>query len=178
MLSCMTEPIFSIGHSTRPIEAFISLIQAHGVRTVADVRTIPRSRRNPQYGSDELAASLAAAHVDYVRIPELGGLRRRQPDSPNGGWRNSSFQGFADHMDSEAFELGLAKLLDLAATDGPIAMMCAEAVPWRCHRSLIADALTARRVSVRHITGPGTPREHTMTRFARVEGERVTYPPG
>jgi uncharacterized protein (DUF488 family) len=169
--------IFSIGHSTRPIESFLSLLQAQGVRVVADVRTIPRSRRNPQYSSDELSQSLTAADIRYVRIPELGGLRRRRPDSPNGGWHNPSFQGYADHMDSEEFECGLTYLLELAKAEGLVAMMCAEAVPWRCHRSLIADALDARGVTVQHIIGPGSPRPHTMTRFARIDGHRVIYPP-
>src|SRR2546428_13655157 len=106
--------IFSIGHSTRSIESFLSLLKAQSIRAVADVRKIPRSRRNPQYSSDELAQSLSAADISYVRIPELGGLRRRRPDSPNGGWHNASFQGYADHMESEEFECGLGKLLDLA----------------------------------------------------------------
>src|SRR5690349_17949521 len=127
-------PVFTVGHSTRPIGELLTLLQEHGIRTVVDVRTIPRSRRNPQYGAEQLAEALGAAGIGYVSLPKLGGLRRPRPGSPNGGWRNASFRGYADHMDSPDFARGLAQLLTLVRAEGPIVLLCAEAVPWRCHR--------------------------------------------
>jgi uncharacterized protein (DUF488 family) len=168
--------IFALGHSTRPIEELLSLLQAAGVDTLADVRTIPRSRANPQFDKAALARSLARSGIRYVHLPRLGGLRRARRDSENGAWRNASFRGYADHMATAEFEDGLRELRDLAR-EGTVALLCAEAVPWRCHRSLLADALLARGVTVQHITGPGRTRPHRLTPFARVEGRRVTYPP-
>jgi uncharacterized protein (DUF488 family) len=167
--------VVSVGHSTRPIEELVALLEHAGVVTVADVRTVPRSRKNPQYEGPALARSLADAGIAYVHVPELGGLRHARKDSPNLGWRNASFRGYADYMATPGFEEGLAKLRELAR-GGKVALLCAEAVPWRCHRSLIADALLARGVVVQHVTGPGKPRPHHLTPFARVDGRKVTYP--
>jgi len=175
--------IVTIGHSTRPIGEFIELLQAHGVKRLVDVRTVPRSRHNPQFNSDTLVVSLRAARIHYTHLPGLGGLRHARKDSPNTGWRNASFRGYADHMQTPEFERALGKLLDLARKK-PVAIMCAEAVPWRCHRSLIADALTVRGIRVEHITSPdasvGASRTHRqphkLTPFARVVGRRLTYP--
>lgn len=168
--------MLALGHSTRPIEELLRLVLAAGVATVADVRTIPRSRANPQYEGPALARALSGAGVGYVHLPQLGGLRRAGRDSPNGAWRNASFRGYADHMATPEFEDGLRRLRELARA-GPVALLCAEAVPWRCHRSLIADALLARGVTVQHVTGPGKARPHRLTPFARIEGRRVSYPP-
>jgi len=151
------------------------MLEAHGVRQLADVRTIPKSRRNPQFAQDQLAVSLGHRGIVYVHLPGLGGLRHARKDSINTGWKNASFRGYADYMETDVFRTSLAKLIDLAARL-PTAIMCAEAVPWRCHRSLIADALTARGVSVEHILNATSRNPHTYTPFARVEGESVTYP--
>ena len=167
--------IYTIGHSTRSFEAFLALLQAHGIEVVADVRTVPKSRRHPQFGGDTLADALAQAGLMYAHLPKLGGLRRPRPDSPNGAWRNESFRGYADYMASDAFAQGLAELLELAATRR-VAMMCAEAVPWRCHRSLIADALLVRGIIVEHIVGAGRAQPHRITPFAHVDGVYLTYP--
>lgn len=168
--------MLAIGHSTRPLEELVALLRTCGVTTVADVRTIPRSRRNPQFTQESLAQTLPEAGLRYEHLPALGGLRRARRDSPNGAWRNASFRGYADHMQSAEFEEGLVELRSLAR-DGPVAIMCAEAVPWRCHRSLIADALFARGVMVEHIVGRGRTRPHRLTPFALLSGRRVTYPP-
>jgi uncharacterized protein (DUF488 family) len=168
--------VFALGHSTRPIEESLALLRGAGVATLADIRTIPRSRANPQYEGPALARALEAAGIRYVHLPRLGGLRRPRPGSANGAWRNASFRGYADYMETPEFEAGLRELRDLAAA-GPVALLCAEAVPWRCHRSLVADALLARGVVVQHVTGPGHARPHKLTPFALVVGRRVTYPP-
>jgi uncharacterized protein (DUF488 family) len=165
----------TVGHSTRPIDEFIALLKDRGVKRLVDIRTVPRSRHNPQFNRDELPVSLKAAHIGYTHLPELGGLRRARKDSLNTGWRNLSFRGFADYMQSPEFDRGLQQLIDMGAHE-PIAIMCAEAVPWRCHRSLIADALTARGIPVEDIIGAARAQPHKMTPFARVEGARVTYP--
>ena len=168
--------VLAIGHSTRPLEELVMLLHTCGVATVADVRTIPRSRRNPQFTQESLARRLPEAGLRYEHLPALGGLRRARRDSQNGAWRNASFRGYADHMQSAEFEEGLVELRSLAR-DGPVAIMCAEAVPWRCHRSLIADALFARGVMVEHIVGRGRTRPHRLTPFALLSGRQVTYPP-
>jgi uncharacterized protein (DUF488 family) len=168
--------VFALGHSTRPIEELVELLRAAGVTTVADVRTIPRSRANPQFEQAALARALGSAGIGYAHLPLLGGLRHARRDSPNGGWRNASFRGYADHMATPEFEEGLCQLRALAQA-GTVALLCAEAVPWRCHRSLIADALLARGVVVEHVTGKGRWRPHRLTPFAHLEGRRVTYPP-
>jgi len=167
--------VLSVGHSTRPIEAFLDLLRAHGVRVLADIRTVPRSRHNPQFERTALEKTLPGAGIRYAHLPKLGGLRRPRPDSQNAAWRNASFRGFADHMQTEEFEEGLSELRSLAGS-GTVALLCAEAVPWRCHRSLVADALLARGARVEHIVGRERLEPHRMTPFARVEGERVTYP--
>jgi uncharacterized protein (DUF488 family) len=168
--------VLAVGHSTRPSEELVEMLLRAGVTTLADVRTIPRSRANPQYEGRVLARTLAAAGIGYVHLAALGGLRRARKDSPNAGWRNASFRGYADHMATPEFEEGLVQLRTLAR-EGPVAIMCAEAVPWRCHRSLIADALLARGVVVQHLVGRGRTRPHRLTPFARIAGRQVTYPP-
>src|SRR6516162_4422128 len=168
--------IFTLGHSTLPIERFVAVLHAYGIEQLADIRTIPRSRHNPQFSDTALAKSLKALHLDYVHMRALGGLRHARRDSPNTGWRNESFRGFADYMQTEEFENALAALIRMGR-EKRVAIMCAEAVPWRCHRSLVADALTVRRVPVIEILSEATYRMHTLTPFLRVEGLRITYPP-
>jgi uncharacterized protein (DUF488 family) len=169
------QAIMTIGHSTRAIDEFIDLLTNHGIKRLVDVRKVPRSRHNPQFNADELPKSLRSAHIGYTHMPELGGLRHPRKDSLNTGWRNLSFRGFADYMQTPEFEQGLEQLIEMGARE-PIAIMCAEAVPWRCHRSLIADALTARGIPVEDIVGPARAQPHKMTPFAQVDGPRVTYP--
>lgn len=172
----MAPLILTIGHSNRSIADFIALLKSHNVKRLVDVRTIPKSRHNPQFNRDALAASVRAARIAYTHLPKLGGLRHARPDSVNTGWNNSSFRGFADYMQTPEFAAALARLEKLARAK-LCAIMCAEAVPWRCHRSLIADALTARRHAVRHIMTPTRANLHKLTSFARVRGKRITYPP-
>ena len=168
--------VFTVGHSTHPIDEFVRMLQANSVQLLADVRTIAKSRHNPQFGEDELRVSLPAAGIGYRRLAGLGGLRHTTADSVNGAWRNTSFRGYADYMQTPAFDEALGELLDLAATT-TVAVMCAEAVPWRCHRSLIGDALVARGVPVWDIMTATSTKPHALTRFAHVDGTRVTYPP-
>lgn len=168
--------VYSIGHSTRPLEKFINLLQAHGVNRIVDVRTIPRSRHNPQFNRDTLPVGLAAAGIGYTHMVGLGGLRHARPDSANTGWQNLSFRGFADYMESPEFLRSLDQLIDLAQCD-TIAVMCAEAVPWRCHRSLIADALLAREILTFDIINAGICRLHALTPWASIRGTRAIYPP-
>jgi uncharacterized protein (DUF488 family) len=167
--------VFTIGHSTRPIEAFIRLLKAHGVQRVVDVRTIPRSRHNPQFNRNQLSPALHRARIHYRYMPGLGGLRHARPDSANSGWRNASFRGYADYMQTSAFEDSLARCIELAKRER-LVLMCAEAVPWRCHRSLIADALLARGIEACEITSGIRTRPHSLTPWARVQGTHVTYP--
>lgn len=175
---------FTIGHSTRPFDEFLGLLRAHAITQLADVRTIPRSRRYPQYSIGALAAALSEAGVTYRHFPALGGLRKPRADSINTGWRNASFRGYADYMQSAEFEEALDRLVAFGghAPGGPesverrTVMMCAEAVWWQCHRQLVADALTARGLSVKHITSQAPAALHSVTDFARVDGRRVTYP--
>ncbi len=168
--------IFTIGHSTLPLEKFISVLQANSIELVADVRTIPRSRHNPQFNIETLPGELAGAGIGYVHLPALGGLRHTRPDSPNTGWLNASFRGFADYMQTGNFKKGLDELIRMARSRRT-AIMCAEALPWRCHRSLIADALSVRGYKVEHLTGAGKSNPHRLTKMARVEGLNITYPP-
>ena len=168
--------ICTIGHSNRPLEVFIDLLRRNEVARVLDVRTIPRSRHNPQFNLDLLPDSLAAAGIGYTHLPGLGGLRRPRPDSPNTGWHNLAFRGYADYMDSPAFADNVQRVVEFGRTER-CALMCAEAVPWRCHRSLIGDALLVRGVDVEDIIGPGGRRRHVLTPFARAEGLRIMYPP-
>jgi len=167
--------IYTVGHSTRPIEDFIALLKSHGVEQLIDIRTIPRSRTNPQFNRDLLPQMLQRAGIAYLHMPALGGLRHARPDSPNTGWRNASFRGFADYMQTPEFAVAVAELTVLGQQK-QTAIMCAEAVPWRCHRSLIADALMARGVPAEDIIGPTRRTPHKLTPFARVEGTRVWYP--
>lgn len=168
--------LYTIGHSTRTLEELVGLLRDSGVSILADIRTIPRSRHNPQFEQEALRTGLSRRRIRYVHLPALGGLRHARKDSPNGGWRNASFRGYADYMQTADFERGLSELADLTQ-EGTVAVMCAEAVPWRCHRSLVADALTVRGAHVEHITGPGQSHPHRLTPFAQVEGTRITYPP-
>lgn len=168
--------VFTIGHSTRTAAEFVQLLQAHGVTQVADVRTVPRSRHNPQFNRETLPQALQAAGIGYIHLPGLGGLRHARANSPNKAWRNASFRGFADYMQTPEFDVSLQQLLALAE-QSRVALMCAEAVPWRCHRSLIADALVVRGIGVEHITGASHRHSHTLTPWARVDGQRITYPP-
>jgi len=167
--------VFTVGHSILSIEDFAALLAAYGIETVADIRTVPRSRRNPQFNADALPKALASHGVEYVGLPGLGGLRKTSKDSPNKGWRNDSFRGYADYMQTPAFTDALGGLIDISRHKR-VAIMCAEAVPWRCHRSLVADALTARGWQVRHIVSKASQHIHQLTPFAAVEGESVTYP--
>jgi uncharacterized protein (DUF488 family) len=167
--------IFTIGHSTHPIDHFIELLQANQILQLIDVRTIPKSRRNPQFSSDVLAASLQAAKIAYVHMKDLGGLRHPRKDSINTGWRNDSFRGYADYMQTEEFSAAVARAIELAK-ESSTALMCAEAVPWRCHRSLVSDVLIARGIQVLEIISSAKPKEHTLTPFARVSGTRIIYP--
>ncbi|HET9986670.1 MAG TPA: DUF488 domain-containing protein [Longimicrobiales bacterium] len=169
--------IYTIGHSTRSIDEFVELLRAHGVDTLVDVRRHPGSRRQPQFGRDTLPPALEAAGIAYRHEEELGGRRAPAPDSPNGWWRNEQFRGYADHMATPGFQAALDRLIERAERETQ-AIMCAEAVPWRCHRSLTADALVARGVDVAHIVGPGRAEPHLLNPAARVgAGGSVTYPP-
>ena len=169
--------IFTIGHSTRTWAEFLDILRSHGVRAVADVRLIPRSRRYPYFNDESLAIELPRAGIAYLPFKSLGGRRRHDPSSSlNAAWRNLSFRGYADFMQTAAFSAALEELM-ARAIELPATTMCAEAVPWRCHRSLISDALLARGWRVLDIMGPGKAPPHRMTKFARTDGTRVTYPP-
>lgn len=165
----------TIGHSNRSIDEFLALLDAHGIQQLVDVRTAAGSRRNPQFMRDELARALEHRGIRYMHLPALGGFRKPRPDSVNTAWRNESFRGYADYMQTPEFETALAALLGVAAEE-PTAIMCAEAVPWRCHRSLIADAIVARGLTVSHILSTARSNPHILTSFARVENCRLTYP--
>jgi uncharacterized protein (DUF488 family) len=167
--------VLTIGHSTRPLQEFLALLQAHGVACIADVRTVPRSRHNPQFDRSSLPDSLKQAGVGYVHLPGLGGLRHARRDSVNLGWRNASFRGYADYMQTPEFKRSLDELIALASRQ-PTALMCAEAVPWRCHRSLIADALLVRGIRTEDIMSPTRRQVHSLTPFAKVRGTAITYP--
>ncbi len=167
--------ILTVGHSTRYLKEFLRLLRAHQVTLVADVRKMPRSRRHPQFNQETLANALRDAGIDYAHFPGLGGLRRRRPDSPNTGWQNASFQGYADYMLTAEFERSLDEFLESARGHRPV-LLCAEVLPWRCHRSLIADALVVRGVTVEHILGVTRAQVHVLRSWARVQGTRITYP--
>jgi uncharacterized protein (DUF488 family) len=168
--------VYTIGHSNRPIETFIDLLREHDIQVLVDIRTVPKSRHNPQFGQDRLPDSLAAAGIEYRYKQDLGGLRKTSAASPNGGWRNTSFRGYADWMQTDRFASAVVELIGLAEAQRT-AIMCAEAVPWRCHRSLVGDALLVRGVDVIDIIGPGSAREEKLTPFAVAEGTAITYPP-
>jgi uncharacterized protein (DUF488 family) len=167
--------IFTIGHSTRSGDEFLALLEAHAIGGVADVRTIPRSRRHPHFSREALAPFLAAHDIAYEHFPALGGLRKPRPDSINGGWRHPAFRGYADHMQTAEFAAAVDALLKFAA-NRRVAVMCAEAKWWQCHRQLLSDALVARGVEVRHIMNPREADPHELSSFARVAGSTVTYP--
>jgi uncharacterized protein (DUF488 family) len=170
-----TTRIHTIGHSTHEVAGFIEILRAHGIKQLVDIRTIPKSRHNPQFNGEDLAASLEAAHIGYRRAKELGGLRPTHKDSINGAWHNDSFRGYADYMQSDEFAVAIEDLL-ARATHNDVAIMCVEAVPWRCHRSLVGDALVVRGVEVLDIFSKTKATPHTLTSFAHVEGTDITYP--
>jgi uncharacterized protein (DUF488 family) len=167
--------VLTVGHSTRPIETFIELLVGHRVTQLVDVRTVPRSGHNPQFNQDALRAALASANIGYAHAPGLGGFRRPSPESANAGWRNLSFRGYADYMQSADFDAELTSVIELARTDR-VVLMCAEAVPWRCHRSLIADALTVHGVTACEIASPKRLQPHRLAPFACVRDKSITYP--
>ena len=167
--------VWTLGHSTRPIDEFIGLLRAHQISLLVDVRTVPRSRYNPQFNMDTLAQSLRNVELRHRHMPTLGGLRQPKKDSINDGWRNASFRGYADYMQTNEFQKALEALM-VYGTDTKTAIMCAETVPWRCHRSLIADALVTRGWEVRHILSQVKADEHRLTPFAVIDGYRLVYP--
>ena len=168
--------VWTVGHSTRTFEDLVALLRAHAIAAVVDVRTVPRSRRHPHFWKEALAERLPAAGVAYIHMPGLGGLRKPRRDSPNTGWRNEGFRGYADYMQTDDFDRYLEPLMEQAGSTR-LTLMCAEAVPWRCHRSLLADALVVRGFEVLHITSPATPSQHVLTPWAHRDGTRLTYPP-
>ena len=167
--------IFTIGHSTRSIDEFVGLLRAHGVRGIVDVRSIPRSRHNPQFNADVLKHSLEQRDITYKHVKELGGLRHAKKDSLNLGWRNASFRGFADYMATPEFSEGLQSLIEIASAR-ETSMMCAEALPWRCHRSLIGDALTKKGWMVLDIMSRTVAARHLLTSFLKMKKGQLTYP--
>ena len=167
--------IWTIGHSTRSIEEFIAALQAHGIKLLGDVRLLPGSKRYPHFNSDVLAASLTSSGIGYEHFRELGGRRRPRPDSPNNAWRNDAFRGYADHMETPEFEAGVARLLASSGEIGPTAMMCAEAVWWRCHRGLVSDYLKVRGIEVLHIMDAKKADPHPWTSAAKVVDGRLSY---
>ena len=167
--------IWTIGHSTQAIDEFVSLLEENEIKLLADVRAFPGSKRYPQFNKDALAESLKAHGIRYEHFPELGGKRKSTPDSHNTAWRNASFRGYADYMQTEQFQKGIERLLDITAETGPTAIMCAEAVWWRCHRSLIADYLKARGVEVLHILGTNKVEPHPYTSAARIVNGKLSY---
>src|ERR1700722_11773781 len=168
--------VFTLGHSTLPIERFLAVLQVYGIERLVDIRTIPRSRHNPQFNGTALAQSLAAEHLEYVPMQALGGWRHARKDSPNTGWRNEAFRGYADYMQTAPFQEALEALIHMGR-EQRVAIMCAEAVPWKCHRSLVADALSVRGVPVIEILSDSSYRTHALTPFALVRGLQITYPP-
>lgn len=167
--------LFTIGHSTRSADALVALLAEHGIQRLVDVRTAPRSRHNPQFNRDNFADTLADAGITYRHVAALGGLRKPRGDSVNAGWKNDSFRAYADHMQTEEFVVAIEALTEDARV-APTAVMCAEAVPWRCHRWLISDAAVVRGLNAIHIMGAGKAQEHTLTSFAEVSDGRLTYP--
>ena len=168
--------VYTIGHSTRSAEEFTSILEAFSIQALVDIRTVPRSRKNPQYNREEAGLWLARAGIEYIHRADLGGLRHPSKDSVNGGWRNESFRGYADYMQSPQFASAVDWLVSLAGQKTAV-LMCAEAVPWRCHRSMVADALLVRSIDVRHIMNIRTAKPHVLTPWARVQGLTITYPP-
>jgi len=171
----MPAVVLTVGHSNRPLDEFLRLLDAHGVKRLVDVRSVPRSRHNPQFNKDSLPQALERAGIAYTHMPSLGGLRHPRKDSQNSGWQNEGFRGFADYMQTPEFEAALKDLVAMAGKER-VAIMCAEAVPWRCHRSLIADALVVRGVRVENILSLTSTKPHQLTPFAHVFRTEVTYP--
>lgn len=171
----MPETIWTIGHSTRPIDVFLDLLTAHEIKLLADVRRFPGSKRHPQFNREALAAALVSRQIGYAHFPEFGGRRKPHPDSRNTNWRNAAFRGYADHMETEEFRQGIARLLGLVASTGPTALMCAEAVWWSCHRSLIADYLKARGHEILHIIDEKKTQPHPYTSAAEIIDGRLSY---
>ncbi|MGI0073892.1 MAG: DUF488 family protein [Nitrosotalea sp.] len=167
--------IFVVGHSTRTIESFIDLLKAHSINYLVDIRTIPKSRHNPQFNEDELKKKLKENKISYLHMKGLGGLRHAHKNSINLGWRNSSFRGFADYMQTKEFASSLSELIALSRKH-TVAIMCAEGNPFRCHRSLVSDALLVRHIKALHTSSKISAREHVLTPFAKVEGRTITYP--
>ncbi len=176
MLTPAEATVWTLGHSTRTFEEFLALLREHRIELLADVRHFPASARVPWTNREALAAHLEKEGVAYEHLVDLGGYRKVRPDSRNTGWRNPSFRGYADYMDTQGFAAALDRLIALAK-ERRTAIMCAEAVPWKCHRGLLSDALVVRGVRVVHILGPGKAQDHTLTSFAKVRGGRITYPP-
>jgi uncharacterized protein (DUF488 family) len=177
MIKQDSQPIvLTIGHSTRSVEEFIDLLKAHSVTSLIDVRSVPRSRHNPQFNGDTLPAALELAGIRYAHATGLGGFRRASPESQNMGWRNASFRGYADYMQTAEFAENLAGLMELAMHER-VVLMCAEAVPWRCHRSLIADALLVHGIHAEEIINKMRLQAHKLTSFAKLDGMTITYPP-
>ena len=171
----MTGVLFTIGHSTHTIEELISILRAFEIETVADVRTIPKSRHNPQFNENNLKEELEKQGLRYIHLEKLGGLRHTTRASVNTAWENSSFRGFADYMQTAYFKTGIEELIQIAAEKRTV-ILCAEAVPWRCHRSLIGDALIVRGIKVEDILNEKSSKPHLLTPWAKVEGETITYP--
>ena len=167
--------LFTIGHSTQTLENFARVLRAYGIKRVIDIRSIPRSRHNPQFNREALAKFLRSRKINYRHMKELGGLRHARADSTNTGWINASFRGFADYMQMDKFADAIARLIELSAAK-PTAIMCAETVPWRCHRSLIADALAVRHVEVWHIFSATSSKPHQLTGFAKIHRGKISYP--
>jgi len=167
--------VYTIGHSTRTLDEFVAILKSFEIELVCDIRTIPKSRRNPQFAGEVLQQALADQGIGYVHLKALGGLRHARKDSPNAGWRNDSFRGYADYMQTADFAQAVDNLTHLAK-EKRVAIMCAEAVPWRCHRSLVGDALLVRDVEVQDITSQTRAQPHKMTAWAKVEGVEITYP--
>jgi len=170
----MKNIVYTIGHSTRTLAQFIELLKKFEIKLIIDIRTIPKSRYNPQFNSEKLKEKLELANVKYIHIKELGGLRHSKKESINLGWKNLSFRGFADYMQTKDFEIGLGKLIKLSKNK--TAIMCAESVPWRCHRSLIADVLVIRKIQVLHIINKTNILVHKLTPFSRIKNNKITYP--
>jgi uncharacterized protein (DUF488 family) len=171
----MIAQIWTIGHSTREIDMFISALEANGIKLIADVRLVPGSKRYPQFNRESLAESLSEHGIGYEHFPELGGRRKPKPDSRNTAWRNEAFRGYADHMETEGFREGVNRLVDLANKVGPTALLCAEAVWWRCHRALISDFLKGRGMEVTHILDEKKTEPHPFTSAARIVNGELSY---
>lgn len=171
-----TSRVWTIGHSTRTADEFVSLLRSHAIDRLADIRTIPQSRRHPHFGRDALSTRLADDAIEYRHFKDLGGLRKPRADSANGAWKNPAFRGYADHMETPEFAAAVDELLAFG-DGGRLAVMCAEAVWWRCHRMLLSDALVARTIDVQHILGPASVQPHRLTPFAQIQDNRdVRYP--